>query len=87
MKTQNQQIKEYLEAGNKITPIEALNMFGCFRLASRISDLKKQGLDIKTDMVLDPNTGKQYASYRLVREKKMVVSIDFSFPVKDGNLF
>lgn len=87
MKTQNQQIKEYLEAGNKITSLEALNMFGCLRLASRISDLKKQGLDIKTDMVLDPNTRKQYASYRLVREKKMVVSTDFSFPVKDGNLF
>ena len=87
MKTQNQQIKEYLEAGNKITSLEALNMFGCLRLASRISDLKKQGLDIKTDMVLDPNTRKQYASYRLVREKKMVVSTDFSFPVKDGDLF
>lgn len=87
MKTQNQQIKEYLEAGNKITSLEALNMFGCLRLASRISDLKKQGLDIKTDMVLDPNTRKQYASYRLVREKKIVVSTDFSFPVKDGNLF
>lgn len=64
--TQNQRIKEYLENGHKLTPLEALNLFGCFRLASRISDLKKQGMSIKTDMVTDANTGKQYASYSLV---------------------
>lgn len=64
--TQNQRIKEYLENGHKLTPLEALNLFGCFRLASRISDLKKQGMNIKTDMVTDANTGKQYASYSLV---------------------
>lgn len=64
--TQNQRIKEYLENGHKLTPLEALNLFGCFRLASRISDLKKQGMNIKTEMVTDVNTGKQYASYSLV---------------------
>ncbi len=64
--TQNQRIKEYLENGHKLTPLEALNLFGCFRLASRISDLKKQGMNIKTEMVTDANTGKQYASYSLV---------------------
>lgn len=64
--TQNQRIKEYLENGHKLTPLEALNLFGRFRLASRISDLKKQGMNIKTEMVTDANTGKQYASYSLV---------------------
>lgn len=64
--TQNQRIKEYLENGHKLTPLKALNLFGCFRLASRISDLKKQGMNIKTEMVTDANTGKQYASYSLV---------------------
>lgn len=64
--TQNQKIKEYLENGHKLTSLEALNLFGCFRLASRISDLKKQGMNIKTEMVTDSNTGKQYASYSLV---------------------
>lgn len=64
--TQNQRIKEYLENGHKLTPLEALNLFGCFRLASRISDLKRQGMNIKTEMVTDSNTGKQYASYSLV---------------------
>lgn len=64
--TQNQRIKEYLENGHKLTPLEALNLFGCFRLASRIYYLKKQGMNIKTEMVTDANTGKQYASYSLV---------------------
>ncbi len=33
---------------NGITPIDALNWCGCFRLAARISDLRAQGHDIKT---------------------------------------
>ena len=38
--TQIGQIKEYLLAGNSITPIEALNMFGAFRLAAIVFKLK-----------------------------------------------
>lgn len=40
-KTQNAQIFAYLKAGNKLTSLVALNKFGCFRLASRISDLRR----------------------------------------------
>jgi hypothetical protein len=29
--------------GNTITPLDALQNYGCFRLAARISDLKNQG--------------------------------------------
>lgn len=50
--TQNAKILEYLNNGNTITSLEALNLFGCFRLASRISDLKKKGYAIKRQMVL-----------------------------------
>jgi hypothetical protein len=62
--TQNQQIKSYLEKGKSITPIDALNKFGCFRLASRINELRKDGLNIATKIVT--KDGKTYASYRLV---------------------
>lgn len=62
--TQNQQIKSYLEKGKSITPIDALNKFGCFRLASRINELRKDGLNIATKIVT--KEGKTYASYRLV---------------------
>lgn len=61
--TQNQQIKSYLEKGKSITPILALEKFGCFRLAARISDLRNDGLNIATKIVT--KDGKTFASYKL----------------------
>ena len=63
--TQNDAIQKYLEEGHRLTPIDALNLFGCFRLSGRIFDLKARGLDIKTDMVENKSTGKRYAEYYL----------------------
>lgn len=37
--TQSNQILEYMRQGNSITPLEALNLFGCMRLGARIYDL------------------------------------------------
>jgi hypothetical protein len=44
-------IKGWLLNGRSITQLDALNMFGCFRLAARIADIREQGLDIVTDMI------------------------------------
>ena len=44
-------IKGWLLNGYSITQLDALNMFGCFRLAARIADIREQGLDIVTDMI------------------------------------
>lgn len=46
MDSQCKQILEYMQTGKRISPIEALNKFGCFRLASRIRDLKDRGANI-----------------------------------------
>ena len=62
--TQNAQIAAYLQAGNSITALEALELFGCFRLASRISDLRKLNYDISVKRVITPN-GKKIAQYSL----------------------
>ena len=62
MESQNKQIEEYLDHGNKITSLDALEMFGCMRLASRINDLKKQGMRIGSKTVVAPN-GKRYSQY------------------------
>ena len=63
--SQNKRIAEWLKAGNSITAMEALNMFQCFRLASRINDLKQKfGLRIVTDRVMTPS-GKRVAQYKL----------------------
>ena len=61
---QNTKIAKWLEAGNSITHMEALNMFQCFRLASRISDLRKRGMDICKQMILTPS-GKRVARYNM----------------------
>ena len=45
--------------------MEALEWFGCFRLASRISDLKKAGHDIRMNLVT--RNGKTFAEYRLYK--------------------
>lgn len=64
MKTQKQQIQNYLQTGKPLTPIQALNKFGCFRLAARIADLRNDGLAIATKII--SKKGKNYASYSII---------------------
>jgi hypothetical protein len=66
MKSQNQKILLHLKKGKKITPLEALNKFGCLRLSGRIFDLKEDGHDIKMKMVV--RNSKRVAQYWI--EKK-----------------
>ena len=62
-------IRERLLSGGSITALEALREFGCYSLASRISDLKREGLNItKTiEESVSAVTGKpvRYARYFL----------------------
>lgn len=62
--SQAQQIRRYLERGNKITPLEALNLFGCFRLSARIHDIKESGCNVNTE-IIDVN-GKKVAQYSIL---------------------
>ena len=59
-------IKDWLESGNTLTSMEALQMFGCFRLASRIHDLRDRGVNINKTMICGPN-GKRYAQYSIAQ--------------------
>ena len=43
---QTQAIKEYLEAGNTLTSMEAFEKFGCTRLSAKIFNLRKDGYNI-----------------------------------------
>lgn len=70
--TQTQSILKFLQDGNTITPLSALDGFGCFRLASRISELKKEGHRIVRTTVEDKRTGKHYASYALDKSSVVV---------------
>ena len=62
--SQSMQILSHLKR-KPITPIEALERYGCFRLAARLSDLRYQGHLIETEMV--ERDDKRFARYRLVR--------------------
>ena len=62
--TQCSAILEHLKKGLSITPLEALSLCGCFRLAARIHDLRDQGNDIFTDTITT-QSGKKVAAYRL----------------------
>lgn len=70
MKTQTQKILQHLQSGKPLTPITALNKFGCFRLAARISDLRKDGHTIFTQTVTKGK--KTFASYRYNGKIKML---------------
>lgn len=61
--SQSAKILEYLKAGNSITAIDALRMFSCFRLASRIHDIRKT-YDVIGETITLPN-GKRIESYRI----------------------
>ena len=60
--SQKNKIKNHLKFYGKITPLEALDNFGCMRLSERIRELKMEGMDIVTKI----NTGKKkFAIYKL----------------------
>lgn len=66
--SQTQKILKHLLRYGQITSMQAINNFGCTRLAARVSDLKDKGIGIETEMVYKKSNGeyKHYALYRLV---------------------
>lgn len=63
--TQCEQILAHLKTGRSITALDALNEYGCFRLAARINDLKHDGHVIESKQWRTPG-GATIAKYRLV---------------------
>ena len=61
--SQKTKVFNHLNNDNGITPIEALKLFGAFRLSAIIFDLRKDGYDIQTNLI--QNGGKRYAYYKL----------------------
>lgn len=64
--SQQNDIVHHLHHIGPITPLEALQRYGCFRLSAIIFDLKKMGYDITTTMV--SNGKKRFASYKIERK-------------------
>lgn len=66
--TQNIQILNYLKKGKPLTPLEALEKFGCWRLSARIYELRKNYI-IETINIT--NKDKTYAQYFYKGEKNV----------------
>lgn len=62
--TQAAQILAHMQEGRAITPLDALNLYGCFRLGARIWELKRDGYEIVMELV--ERNDKRFASYRLL---------------------
>lgn len=60
-------ILQHLQEGRSLTPLEALGVYGVYRLSAVIHRLRRAGYNIITEMRYDPN-GKPYAEYRLVHD-------------------
>ena len=63
-KSQTERILDWMLQGHAITPIDALNLFGSFRLGARIAEIKARGYLVYSEFVTTPN-GKKVKQYHL----------------------
>ena len=66
--SQCEEILTHMQTKGAITALEALDQYGCFRLASRINDLRSDGHAIYT-ATIELHNGKKIASYSLLKTK------------------
>ncbi len=72
MKSQNDAILSHLRR-SPITPLEAIQKYGCLRLGARIWDLKQSGHQIARDLIEVSNRRGEpcrVAQYYLVKEAR-----------------
>ena len=64
--SQNRRLLAHLRRGKRVTPMDALREFGCFRLGARMWDLRRAGHPIHRRMV-EIDGRKRVAEYWLSR--------------------
>lgn len=60
--SQESKILDYMLRGHRITGMEALNMFACFRLPARIADIERRGFKVQSRFITT-TTGKRVKQY------------------------
>lgn len=61
--SQYNEILSHLKRYGSITPLQALNQYGCYRLAARINEMRQRNHEILTVMI-PCGDRKEYAEYR-----------------------
>lgn len=67
--TQNEKVLRHMEEFGGITPMEAMQKYGIMRLASRINDIKREGIPVRREIVKTKNRFGEtvhYARYSLI---------------------
>jgi hypothetical protein len=64
LKPQTRKVLNHLTKRRSISPMEALTVYGIYRLSACIYDLRKVGIKIKTNMRKDA-AGHNYARYEV----------------------
>ena len=49
--SQNERILAYMKQGRSITGLLALRLYGCFRLAARVYDLRQMGIKVQQRLI------------------------------------
>lgn len=68
-RSQTDMILEYLLAGNKLTALDALDKFHCFRLGARIWDIRQMGYEVVKQTITTPG-GARIAVYSIPEVKE-----------------
>ena len=71
--TQAQRVLDYIDQFGSITQLEALRDLGVMRLASRISELKKDGYPITSDMETVKN---RFGESCKIKRYSLAVAVD-----------
>lgn len=66
--SQKEAILQHMRTNGTITPMEALERYGCFRLGARIWELEKEDHIIEHSM--GTAGGKRFAVYKLIKSDK-----------------
>ena len=66
--TQNKLILKHLQENGKINSLEALNLYGSFRLGARIFNLRQDGHNIETLWKKNGVKSNTFAEYHLVKD-------------------
>lgn len=68
LKPQARKVLRHLEKEGSLSPLEALFVYGIYRLSASIHEIRKQGWKVLTTMHEDAS-GKKYARYHLATQK------------------
>ena len=66
--TQTEKIRKHLDTYGSITALEAMNKYGIMRLASRMSDLKKEGYRFVADRISVRNREDEVCTIAIYRK-------------------